>query len=231
MSEPAYYNLGDMLVVGKAPAKLIKALTVIAHSLHAEYDRQPWIAHTGKSKSSCVLTSLTVRNFLRRIGFIANVRPVFLVLQANQFNEVLHSAGIGDPAANGHRSGGYWNGHMVASVLVGPGRFYLIDTTLYPAHRDAWDHLPGMVAVSNDEGEGIARRFADAKVFAGLTPLAGFGSEDGAGYSFQAIYLDNPNNKSWRQGPDAHKSLERRVVVERMVETFGEWEGVSYVQH
>jgi len=223
-------QLGDMLIVGKPPAKFIKALAVIADRLHAEYDRQPWIARSGKSKESCVLASLTVRNFLCRIDFNAEVRPVYAVLQANQFGEVLHSAGIGAPDDT-RVIHGHWTGHMVVSVPIEPGRCYLIDTTLYPVRRDAWDHLPGMVAVPTDDGPAIARRFGNTAVFHGLEPLAGFGSEDGAGYTFQAIYLDNPKNKTWRQGPDAHKSLERRVVVESMVECFGTWESVSYVKN
>ena len=56
--------LNDMLVVGRPPAKLTKALATIASVLHPAYDEV--LPKAGKSKESCCLCSLTVRDFLWR---------------------------------------------------------------------------------------------------------------------------------------------------------------------
>jgi hypothetical protein len=62
-------QLGDMIVSGEFPPKLVKALAVIANTLHPAFDRQPWLGAPGWSKRSCVLASLACRGFL--VGEIA----------------------------------------------------------------------------------------------------------------------------------------------------------------
>src|SRR5688572_10816402 len=75
-------QLGDMEVGGQPPAKLVKALATIASGLHPAFDALPWIA-PGKSKNSCVLTSLAIREFLFRIGYgDARVVPCLATVRA-----------------------------------------------------------------------------------------------------------------------------------------------------
>ena len=45
---------------------------------------------------------------------------------------------------------------------------------------------------------------------------------DDPDYSFEIIYLDNPQNRSWRKGGDA-LPWRRAVVAATMVSRFGEW--------
>jgi hypothetical protein len=74
-------RLGDMMVMGRPPRELLKALATIAGTLHPAFDSHPRIA-PGKSKESCVLCSLAVRDFFNNIGFDdAAVRPVFVVMR------------------------------------------------------------------------------------------------------------------------------------------------------
>lgn len=206
-------TLGDMLVVGSAPPKFMKALAVIADTLHQAYDNHPKIA-PGKSKESCVLCSLTVREFLFRIGFKdAKVLPVVTIMEAVRDNEQIHSLGIGVPESPHKTEYGYWNGHMVVIV---PSVNFLIDTTLYPVQRPQWPILPGMIAVAMPKDEAAVKPF-------GLQPLAGFhiGQDDGS--DFALAWLDNPTNKGWRSGPDAIDRSRRVAVVEAMGRKFYPW--------
>lgn len=211
------FDISDMRVVGRPPAKLIKALAVIADSLHAEYARLPWIAHANKSKESCVLCSLTVRDFLFKIGFTdVVVAPVYCVIRAmKEDGQLLHSLAIGETNLSAPKRHGRWNGHMV--VLL-PTDGYLIDTTLYPARRPQWPELPTMIAAP-------INRAVAGQIF-GLSPLAGlsFGALDGAGGDI--VWLDQPKNKLWRDGSDAKKPR-RQTVVNALVQKFGPWQDAS----
>src|SRR5262252_7800728 len=135
MTDDRNTRLGDMMVVGNPPAKLWKALAVIADALHPSFELEPRIA-PGISKSSCVICALTVRDFLRAIGFdMARVAPVCAVMWASENGKQLHSLGIGHPdddSAFADR----WSGHLV--VVIGA---FLIDATLYGAQRPQWPDL------------------------------------------------------------------------------------------
>jgi hypothetical protein len=205
--------LGDLMMVGVPPGKLIKALVVIADTLHQEYSRQPWIAHPDTSKDSCVLCALTVRDFLRKIGFEdARAIPVCVAMQATKNGELLHSLGIGHPEG-ARKEKGRWPGHLVVTV---PSAGYLIDSVLYGARRRQWPHLPGMMAVPLQPG-------AISRVF-GLEPLAGIQSDAASdSYEFTLVWLDNPDNMAWRQGKDAREKWRRKPVVKAMLDKFGVW--------
>src|SRR5262245_23199620 len=125
--------IGDVAVVTNPGAKLLKAVATI-NGIHDAFDATGVMKFPGKSKESCILCALAVRDFLQRIGFKdAAVRSVGVLVQARRNGEVLHSVGVGlparfytDEAAKG-RNGSGWNGHLVTTV----GKF-MIDTTLYP---------------------------------------------------------------------------------------------------
>ena len=204
------FTLGHMTVIGTPPAKLAKALAVIADTLHPAFEAQPRII-PGISKESCVLCSLTVRDFLRAIGFDrAVVAPVVTLMWATERGEQLHSLGIGvpdDPREPGNR----WIGHMVVVVA---GR--LIDTTLYHTLRPQWPDLTGMISVPLAPTQ--------HKPFAyGLKLIAGTDiSEPGRDYNFCMAWLDNPTNRTYRSGGDYER--ERRLpVVHKLIEKFGTW--------
>lgn len=206
------FALGDMLVFGRPPAKLTKALAVIAAHLHPAVERLPRIT-PGISKRSCILCSLAVRDFLQRIGIEAMVAPVVAVLLATRGDETLHSAGIGVPGTVAAPRN--WNGHMVVVA-----ERFVIDTTLYQIHRPAWDHLPGMMAVPVD-GAPVA---PEHRRMWGLDVLTAVGteSEPGDDYRFSLAWLANPTNNRWRNGPDARRDR-RRAVVGALAHHFGSW--------
>jgi hypothetical protein len=204
-------RLGDMTVLERPPAKLLKALAVIADGLHQGFDLQPRI-QPGKSKESCVLCALTVRDFLRKVGFErARVAPVFTGMWAWDGDKPLHSLGMGEPDDTQRREG-HWPGHM---VVVAAG--YVIDTTLYGAVRPAWPQLTPMMAVPTGTSQ---HRWKGLRLIAG----ASLEDSDRPGYAFDVFWFDNPSNTSWHAGPDCERAR-RMPVVEAMAARFGVWEG------
>jgi hypothetical protein len=212
---------GDMTVIGELPMKLLKACAVVADTLHQEFARDPDMEHPDKSKESCVLCSLAVRDFLRSIGFVnARVRPVVAILAAWEGETILHSVGIGVPDTP--RVERRWCGHMVVWV---PGSRTLIDTTLYPAVRPQWKDLPPMLAITCNRKDVGGKRVGGP--CDGMPPIAALSltDSDRPTYEFGITYLDNPGNVTWHGGPDARDTARRRIVVEAMREKFGRWRG------
>lgn len=209
--------LGEMLVVGKPPAKFIKALAAIAGVLHSSFDE---VVVPGRSKRSCVLCSLTVRDFLWRVGFKdARAVTVYTAIRADDKdgNEI-HSVGVGDHTdiptmgpkpVDTDKS---WSGHMVVEV---PSAGYVVDTTLYQMQRPAWPFLQGMMAVPIE-------REAGRQSF-GLDHLTGVEATDRAsdGVRLRMWWLVQPNER-WRGGADAERGR-REPVVRALVKAFGKW--------
>jgi hypothetical protein len=208
--------LGDMYVQGKPPGKLVKALSIIASTMHQEFDRQDWIL-AGKSKESCVMSSLAVRDFFRRIGFTdVQMTPVYLAIEAHDKDgKTIHSLGVGDHVAAGQApaEGEGWDGHVCVRI---PKFSYLVDTTVYQTIRPQWPDLPGMFAMPYE-------RDPEQKQF-GLTPMAGIARTADNGDQMKIVWLDQPANQSWRKAPD--REIERRRnIVNTMVKKFGTWNG------
>jgi hypothetical protein len=205
--------LGDMDVIGNPPPKLWKALAVIAKELHPAFARETWIEHREKSKESCVLSSLAVRDFLLSLGFIdAQVRPVVTILLATRGKETVHSLGIGVP---GHvvrvpDTKRDWNGHLVAMAAG-----FIIDTTLYPVRRPQWPDLAGMLAMP------LGVDPCPSKYW-GLTGIAAASVSRRDGVLFEIGYLDNPGNSRWATGGD-NEEWRRAAAVAAMRRRFGSW--------
>lgn len=218
--EKASFRLGDMMVVGMPVPKLVKALAVLAEGLHQYYELVPAMK-PGHSKISCILCSLTARDFLFRIGFTdAEVTPVMFAIRAHKGEQFLHSLGIGDPdlklsrreVEKGKRATG-WPGHLVVKL---PRQGYLIDLTLYQAFRQHWPELTGMMAVPLIESGPDDR-------FYGMPPISGLMIEEGD-RTVDILWLDQPKNKFWRDAPDAMSKRRRVAVVDALVQMFGKWE-------
>lgn len=213
MNEPVNLcavRLGDLEMIGDPPPKLVKALAVIADVLHPTFARQRWIEHAAKSKESCVLCSLAVRDFLIAIGCItAQVRPVAVVMRALRGGETLHSLGCGVTQGALDKRSGYWNGHMIVAVDG-----WVIDTTLYRMARAQWPDLAGMLAMP------IAPPYDD--LVYGLRPLTGVGLPMANDTLFEILYLDAGANTSWQQGGDAREPWRRQAAVAAMRQKFGE---------
>jgi len=198
-------RIGDMMTVGAVPPRLAKALAVISAMMHQSFDFNPRML-PGKSRESCVLSSLTVRDFLIAIGCAnVRVRPVVTIMVAERDGKQLHSLGIGTGEKGARK--GYWDGHLVVTADA-----FLIDTTLYYARRDAWPLMPGMVALPVQRG----RR----PMYGGLKPIAGLSlSEPEERYEFSMVWLDNPGNAGWERGPDIDP-MRRTPVVSAMLGKF-----------
>jgi len=200
-------ELGDMQIVARVdndslpPPRLLKCLAVIAERLHPEFSRPIYEhGHPDKSKESCILSSLTVRDFLRASGFPrARVQPIQVMMEARKDEKILHALGIGHPEATGPG----WTGHLVAIT-----NRWIVDTTLYQAIRPAWPHLPGMMCVPIEPG---ARRIHGYKVLAALL------LEEGD-YSNTVVWCDDPRNTGWAKAPDSQPAR-RAPVVKHLIET------------
>lgn len=210
--------LGDMQVVdlvGPPPAKLLKALAVIASELHPAFNRVPRII-PDISRRSCVLSSLAVRDFLRKIGFKGvAVAPVFLVIRAFDGDREIHSLGCGDFAAVPSQAVHHhvvdttkdWSGHMV--VLVDG---WVVDTTLYQASREQWPELPGMLAaplVMDERGD--------------MVLVSGTSTKRDDGSEVFVSWWHQPHNRRWKDGDDAKAKERRAPVVRAMLAKFHPW--------
>lgn len=204
-------ELGDMHVVGSPPPKLLKALAIISAKMHPLFALGGQFAYPEKSKESCVVASLTVRDFLRKVGFAdAKAVPVFCVMRAFKGGKELHSVGVGKP--DDADEYGRWSGHMVVTTSG-----FLIDTTLYPTIRPQWRGvMTGMMTVPL---EGFDQPIFGREVIAGLNSVDPDDSSD----VFQIMWLATPDNKRWRDGPDAKRKFLRAPVVAEMAKAFGTW--------
>lgn len=195
--------LRDLLIAAPVQPHMLVALHVIDKLLHPEFDK---IVSPGKSKESCVLCSLAVRDFLWQAGWHdATCTSVYMMIVANDpKGKEIWSLGVGDhtdiptlgpkPVDTAER----WSGHMVVEV---PSVGLIIDTTLFPAKRQYWPHLPGMVACPVDN---------NGPVSYGLKPAAGLASDDAKG-SVRVVWLRQAN-KRWQGSPDAVRARRLPVV-------------------
>lgn len=211
-------ELGELTVIGMPPPKLLKALAVIAANLHQFYSVIPRVK-PGHSLTACILSSLTVRDFLFRIGFRdAEVAPCMFAIRAFRDGQQLHSLGIGDPDPREHSKIGKqsrgWPGHLVVKM---PKHEWLIDTTLFQARRPQWPDLPGMLAVPLVESRDPAHLYYE------MFPLSGVVGETDDGSQVDILWLDQPKNKWWRASPDGRDRRRREAVVDGLVTAFGEW--------
>jgi hypothetical protein len=198
------FYLKDLLVCGEPSLKLTKALAAIAEMLHDTWALDGYDV----SKSSCVLSSLCVRDFLFQAGIRdATVEPVYTYMEAQQDGVMIHNLGIGKPdePATSKR---HWPGHM---VVVSKEEGYLIDATLYQAQRTQWPHLPNMIAtplITDDK---------DASQFRALSGLNN--PKDENGYSFDITWFHTPDNVGWKRAPDIENlRRKRKLVVEKMAQ-------------
>jgi hypothetical protein len=194
-------TFGNMTVVGQWPATLLKALTIIADTLHPAFDRQLWMA-ANQSKRTCILAALAAREFLVDIGFRdATVRSVACVMRARSGEQLSVGAPSDDRVIDG-----LWNGHLVATI---PSLSGLIDLTLFPAIRHPWDKLlTGMWAIPLEEP-------APFKIF-DRRPIAGHELAS----VFTILWLDRPENNRWKQGHDFREPQRRSSVVRALREKF-----------
>lgn len=207
-------SLSDFIPLDTPPPSLGAALHVIASEMHEAFAADATLKQD-VSKRSCIMCSLTVRDFLSRIGFAAEVRACLFTIEARTITgEFIHSLGIGTEnwKLGKLKTGTGWNGHM---VTLADG--WLIDTTLFQAVRPMWRQLPGMMAAEVIKGDIEPVQIPDV---AGnkfpMRPLAAFSGrqEDGTRLRFQ--WLDQPRNRWWKDAPDTRPGR-RRSVVEHLV--------------
>lgn len=186
---------GDMAIVGAPPEPLLRCIEMIASALHPAFDRHPWTTE-GRSKRSCVQSSLVVRDYLRNQGLSAEVLPVAFLVRAlrNGSQTLLHKSGIDSMRRS---RGPTWEGHLVVTCSG-----FMIDCTVFQFQHSECASLPGMISCP------IA---ADLKPVLGIPPIARAAGTDGPGHIYQAVWLPTPENTGWAAGDAA--SLAVRCAV------------------
>ena len=193
---------------------LPKAITVVSEHMHSLFAVEPWIVRADKSKESCILCSLTVRDFLHEIGFTdATVRSVATYVDAQHNGERLSRLIIGHPEDDRPVKTTRWRGYMVCVV---PSHNMLIDTTLYQAQRPAWPELPGTVAVPLIDFSDRPRRWPF--VWCGLQAISAVVMQREDHFA-RVIWFDRPMN-SWRHEADARNTSRRSNVVRQLVRLY-----------
>jgi hypothetical protein len=206
--------LGDLEVIGEWPAKMVKALAVIACHAHQAYDACSGFP-PGASHDKCLFMSLAVRDFLVTIGYRdATVRGCALYVFADdKEGNQLWSVGVGLPDQLPIE--GKFNGHAVVWV---PSINLLIDTTVYQAHRPKYfGAMPGMIAVAPSEPQhgGIRSLYR-------LPVICSVASSE-PDREVCVTWLDRPE-LPWRKSEDFRVRNARRIAVTRaLVAAFGEW--------
>ena len=207
-------SLADITIIGTPPLALGAAFSVIADIHEAFADHAPGLI-PGISKRSCVMASLTVRDFLRMAGFEAEVRACMFMAEAWDINgKVTHTLGVGTPD---WREGKIkrrrmsevdgWKGHLVC--ITGE---WLIDSTLFQARRPTWPQLPGMFALPINRLPNVYRGM-DALA----TLMAGNPTN---GDQVRLTWLDQRRNRYWQTVPDAGFAR-RAPVVRHMLARLG----------
>jgi len=164
---------------------------------------------------NCIQHALVACDFLRAVGFHAEVKSVAVYVEAYQGDDMLHSVGCGARHLIGHdpnpeRTG--WDGHL---VTVSKG--HLIDPTFYQFRRKAWDWIPD-VALLKLIPLAERKRFTFHGASQGRPVLAGFAHLEN-GYRFRALWMSTPSNNEWTKLPAAR--LDRRdYILKEMME---EW--------
>lgn len=207
MTIPDTIQVGDMAAPGYLPAELRPAIHAIASGLHQSFDQMAWI-RPGKSKESCILCSMAVRDFLYRVGFRdATVRPVtFYIDYCNEAGKGVRSLELGTLKYDAEKREGYWDGHAVVTT-----RGWLIDTTLYQATpRPEWS-IPPMMAAPMLEEPGN---------WFGFPLLAGGGGQGEGEAMTRWGWLDRPDNISWTSSGDARQKWRRERVTDYLVKLY-----------
>jgi hypothetical protein len=157
----------------------------------------------------CIVLSLAVRDFLRGLGFNAQVRTVGLQFVAKEHGQWLPGLTVGGRWFRGERPApGGWDGHMVATL---PETGLLIDASLGEHRQAAWHWIPDVVItplLKTRELVPCAGR--ELRVLASIEQQAGDETLSGA------MWLAHQNDK-WR---GATAQARRAPIVTALAEAF-----------
>lgn len=192
-------KLGEMVVVGTIPARLVAPLEFLGNNLHSTLDDGKG-RHAGWSRVACIATSLIVRDFLTALHIRADVRSVaayaFATLNGTKYPE----RALGAPSDRIEPN--QWQGHI---VVVAEG--VLIDTTLRGLDTPGVSSLPRMIALPIVTGGGTIN---------GLGVIADL-SVKAENVDLRLAWVDRPEHQGWRERPDALKIDRRRELTSMLL--------------
>jgi hypothetical protein len=152
---------------------------------------------------TCIATSLTVRDFLRSLGFSADVKSVVLSQTLtdqggiNTRELLVGGRALVGPDAIPSSGKIGWDGHL---VCIMPKERLLIDATFYQMRRDWCSWIPGVVIVPLLGGAWLN----------GLEVLGGYERHGG----YRSLWAANPSNTKWCSAPAAGDSYRAPFVKE-----------------
>jgi len=160
---------------------------------------------------ACIPAALSVRDFLRELGFNAHAAPVALRLSTAKPGQVPRELMVGSRDLIGEATGPGWDGHLVVTC-----RGMLIDPSFGQCRRPWWSSIPDIAVVGL-----IDRRFrplvtsASGKTYPMIARVGG----ETDGVEFEAVWVSTPKNTEWKLAPAA--SPERwRPMVDELLEEF-----------
>ena len=204
--------LGDLTVMADPPAKMWKALAVIAARLHPAYDECSGFPH-GTSFDKCLFLTMVVRDFLVGIGF-TDARALgcaLFIIAHDRAGETIWSVGCGAPGAR--NIPGRFNGHAVCVV---PSIRLLIDPTVYQAIRPQWaGAVTGMAAIGYHEPW-------SSQMLYGRPAIAGAEMQL-ADRSVMIAWADRPELRFKHEADYRDRTERRRYIGAALRRTFGMW--------
>jgi len=160
----------------------------------------------------CIPAALTVRDFLRELGFQAEARSVALRITAMWPGRLPRQIFIGGRLEPTNASGkGWdapgWNGHLIVT-----SRGLLIDSSFGQCRRPWWPEIPDVALVPLIH-PGFRERVIDGDK--AMPVIARKAFKDGE-MEFETLWAATPANSGWKTAPAARPERWRPMVDEML---------------
>jgi len=159
---------------------------------------------------ACIPAALTVRDFLRELGFQAETKSVALRITALRPGELPRQIFVGGRDLCGADSGPGWDGHLIVTA-----RGLLIDPSFGQCRRPWWSFVPD-VAITGLIHPRFRQRVVtdDGKAMPVIARLAHKDDK----IDFETIWAATPSNAGWKLAPAAKPDRWRPMVDDMLAE-------------
>jgi len=163
-----------------------------------------------KGGGACIPAALTVRDFLRELGFNAHAVPVALRLSTATPGQMPRELMVGSRDLIGESPGPGWDGHLVVTC-----RGVLIDPSFGQCRRAWWSFIPDVAVVGM-----INRSFRPLVTSeSGKTyPVIASVKNNDDGAEFEAVWVTTPKNTEWKTTNAAKPERWRPMVDDLLAE-------------
>src|SRR5262245_682208 len=152
---------------------------------------------------ACIPSSLAVRDFLRELGFAAEVRSVALNMILIKPGTLPRQIMIGSREIVGASAGRGWNGHLVVT-----SNGLLIDPTFIRLRRPWWPWLPAVAIVPVTD-----RKFRERVAVEGGKSIPVIAClRDNRDGEFLTMWAETRRNDEWKSAPAARPDRREGTV-------------------